>query len=281
MKPLHALGADEATRLSGLLFDLDDTFLDHGRLTLHAFESLFRLRKAGLRLGVLTGRPAGFGQVLCMQWPVDFVVTENGGVTFLDDGGRLRRLDRYRTGERREQRERLALLALDLERRFGLAPTQDNVLRISDYTLDIGELARPDPESVRAAEELAREHVYTARSSIHLHLSETGEDKASAAVRVLRERFGEDASQCLHRYAFIGDSENDSACFAAFHTTIGVANLSGRPSIGPRYRTTRARSEGFAEAAAHLLRLRQSASLAPAAGEQERPGDQAAPLRQR
>jgi HAD superfamily hydrolase (TIGR01484 family) len=260
MKPLHTMSVAEATRLRGLLFDLDDTFLDHGRLTLPAFEALSNLASAGLRLGVVTGRPAGFGQVLVRQWPIDFAVTENGGVAFVNERGRARCSDRHGPAERRRQRERLGGVAEEIGRRFELWPSEDNLWRLGDYSLDIGEFVRPDPNSVREAERFARAHgVHTVRSSIHLHLSYSGEDKASGAVRVLQESFAEDPSASLGRYAFIGDSENDAACFAAFHTTIGVANLSGRPSLGPRYITDEARAEGFREAAEVLLRLREGA----------------------
>jgi hypothetical protein len=49
MKPLSHLTATEAKGLRGLLFDLDDTVLDEGRLTEHAYGALFRLSRAGLR----------------------------------------------------------------------------------------------------------------------------------------------------------------------------------------------------------------------------------------
>ena len=51
----------------------------------------------------------------------------------------------------------------------------------------------------------------------------------------------------------IGASDNDAACFAAFRVTIGVANLSGRQTVPPRYRTMGARADGFVEAANALL----------------------------
>ena len=43
MKPLSSLSRTEAARLSGVLFDLDDTFLDGGTLTEVAYAALFRL----------------------------------------------------------------------------------------------------------------------------------------------------------------------------------------------------------------------------------------------
>jgi HAD superfamily hydrolase (TIGR01484 family) len=252
------MSTKEALGLSGLLFDLDDTFLDRGRLLLPAYDALARLAAAGLRLGVVTGRPASLGRVVVTQWPVDFAITENGAVAFVNDRGRALCLDASTEAERTARRERLAAIAREIELSFGISPTEDNPGRMSDFSLDIAEFANVEDSVARAAEALARARgAFTLRSSIHLHLSHTGTDKASGAVRLLHERFGEDPTASLARYAFIGDSENDAACFAAFHTTIAVANLSGRPSIVPRFVTRAARAEGFKEAADTLLGLRE------------------------
>ena len=61
------------------------------------------------------------------------------------------------------------------------------------------------------------------------------------------------------RYAFVGDSENDAACFNAFRTTVGVANLRGRPTLAPRFITSAPRGAGVAELARVLGALRASA----------------------
>ena len=92
-----------------------------------------------------------------------------------------------------------------------------------------------------------------------IHVGFDPVDKATGAVALLRELRAVDATAALARYAFIGDSENDAACFAAFRTTIGVANLRGRPTFRPRFVTTGARSVGFAEMARTLGALRASA----------------------
>ena len=51
MRPLSALPPEDARRLRGVLFDLDDTLLSHGVLELAAYEALWRLYDAGLALG--------------------------------------------------------------------------------------------------------------------------------------------------------------------------------------------------------------------------------------
>ena len=74
--------------------------------------------------------------------------------------------------------------------------------------------------------------------------------------RVLGKLHGLDPFRALSAYAFIGDSENDAACFGVFRLTLGVRNLSGRPTLGPRFRTGGERAEGFIEAADLLLARR-------------------------
>jgi hydroxymethylpyrimidine pyrophosphatase-like HAD family hydrolase len=91
---------------------------------------------------------------------------------------------------------------------------------------------------------------------VHLHVSLDRADKASGFVRLTQWLFGLDPARAVSSYAFIGDSENDAACFAAFRLTIGVANLSGRPTVAPRYRAAGARAAGFVETAELLLASR-------------------------
>jgi hypothetical protein len=83
MKPLSLLAPDAARALGGVIFDLDDTVLDHGALTEAAYGALFRLRETGLALIACTGRPAGWGEVIQRQWPIDATIVENGAVALV------------------------------------------------------------------------------------------------------------------------------------------------------------------------------------------------------
>ncbi|MFO0564276.1 MAG: HAD-IIB family hydrolase [Polyangiaceae bacterium] len=259
MQPIEHLPAAEAQGLEGLLFDLDDTLLDHGRLTEAAYSSLFRLRESGLRLVAVTGRPSGWGEMLVRQWPIDGAVTENGAIALhVPAGGGVSRLDPLGESERRIRRMHVAEVVARMRERFPeLRPADDVGARISDFTFDIGERQRVAPEVRQAAEAFAHElGARTQASSVHLHVTFDADDKATGAVRFLRMAFGLDATLARFRFAFIGDSENDAACFAGFRTTIGVRNFSGRPSVTPRFLTAAARGAGFAEAAGRLVALR-------------------------
>lgn len=258
MRPISELPAAEAQGLDGLLFDLDDTLLDHGKLGEAAYASLFRLRESGLRLIAVTGRPAGWGEVLVRQWPIDGAVTENGAVALFAGEEGVRRLDAASEEERRRRRVRVAeIVAAVAEAHPEVHPADDVAARVSDFTFDIGERHRVAPEVVHAVARLARERgARTFTSSVHLHVTFDGDDKATGAVRLIRFLYGTDPTLARLRWAFIGDSENDASCFAGFRTTIAVQNFSGRPTVGPRYLTPGARGGGFGQAATALVARR-------------------------
>jgi HAD superfamily hydrolase (TIGR01484 family) len=260
MLPLERLDRDEAKRLTGLLFDLDDTLLDGSRLSEKAYSSLFRLREGGLVLVGVTGRPSGWAEVLARQWPVDGMVAENGAIACDLMGDRLRLVD-FAAGERVSRRARLEAIASELRNRFPwLRPTDDSAARRTDVAFDIGEHERVPAADITVVREAARElGARTITSSVHLHVTLDGANKAAGAARFLAARFGWDITASLGRLAYIGDSENDEACFSAFHTTIAVSNFRGRPTVLPRFVTRAPKGEGFAEAAALILARRAEA----------------------
>lgn len=261
MKPLAALSAGDVAALEGVCFDLDDTVLTDGVLTREAYDAVCDLADAGLSAIVVTGRPASWGEVLARQWPIRAAVTENGAIAFCREGKSLRRIDPVSEDERRRRRIRLAGLVENVRAGCPEARLTDDVGgRISDVTWDIGERANLSEESVaRIAGEIARAGARMMRSSIHVHATFDTDDKASGVVRLLREHFGGDATRVLVRHAFVGDSGNDAACFAAFSLTLGVANVRrslSRLSIPPRFVSESEKGAGFRQIASRILALR-------------------------
>jgi len=263
MRPLVELAAEEARRLTGVFFDLDDTVLTHGVLGKEAYGSLWDLHDAGLRLVAVTGRPSGWAEVLVRQWPIDGAVTENGAVFVVHEGNGVRVIEDGTPAEVRRRRALLdALVARVREEMPGVTLADDVHMRRSDVAWDIAErvkLAEPD---VHALGRLVRATgARTTRSSVHLHASFERDDKASGATRFVRERFGEDPGRAIHRWAFVGDSGNDAACFAAMKTTFGVANVRAylsKLTVPPRYVASAERGAGFAEIARALIAARAS-----------------------
>jgi HAD superfamily hydrolase (TIGR01484 family) len=258
VKPITDLDPTTAQNLLGVLFDLDDTLLDHGQLSELAYASLYRLREVGLRLMAVTGRPSGWGEILTRMWPVDGMVTENGTIAVLERGRMVEVLDEVDPTTRAERCVMRDALVSDILQRFtSIGPANDVHLRRTDYTFDIGETRTVASSQVDQVEAYARScGARTVRSSVHLHVCFDGSDKASGAIRAIVHAFGTDATTARTRFAFIGDSENDEPAFGAFSTTVGVGNLRGRPTVSPRYRTIAERGRGFAEFAQRIVALR-------------------------
>ena len=114
-----------------------------------------------------------------------------------------------------------------------------------------------EPHVVAMAVERAKSlGARTTVSSVHFHITLDQHDKATGTLNVLRTQFGLDTTRVRMRFGFIGDSGNDAPCFAAFPTSIAVSNMSGRPSVTPRFITRGARGAGFVEAARRILAAR-------------------------
>ena len=81
-------------------FDIDDTVTTDGRVTAEAYSAMWALKEAGFRVLAVTGRPAGWCDMIARTWPVDGVLGENGALFF-------RRVDqivsRYDLGRRLRQ----------------------------------------------------------------------------------------------------------------------------------------------------------------------------------
>lgn len=257
MKPLTELR--DASRLRGLLFDLDDTLSTDGRLTAEAYAALERLQRAGRRAVVVTGRPAGWCDHIARMWPVDAVVGENGAFYFRYENGKLHK--RYQDGEaeRAAKRARLGAVATRILAAVpGSALASDQAYRETDLAIDYCEdVARLPLEQAERIAALMREAGLTAKiSSIHVNGWFGDYDKLAMTKKLFAEKFAADLEVDNFHYAFAGDSPNDAPMFGYFRNSVGVANVvrfAGHLTAAPKYVTQRASGAGFAELVACLL----------------------------
>src|SRR5213075_2064321 len=89
MQPLTAMRDAARRAIRGVFADIDDTISTGGRVTAEAYAAMERLRRSGLLVVPVTGRPAGWCDHIARMWPVDAVVGENGAFYFRHAGGRL------------------------------------------------------------------------------------------------------------------------------------------------------------------------------------------------
>jgi HAD superfamily hydrolase (TIGR01484 family) len=262
---LKTLSAQTIQRLEGIFFDLDDTFTSHGKIPACSFAALWYLKRAGMKLVTVTGRPAGWCDHLARMWPVDGVVGENGAFYFWYDEkeGKLEKCFLDPESVRAEKRQRLLELQDEILAAVpGCAVASDQHYRESDLAIDYCEDVEPlGPEAVDTICRIFRTCGANCKvSSIHVNGWFGEYDKLEMVKRFVAERFGLELDLAKDRFAYCGDSPNDEPMFRYFPISVGVKNVlefAARMETLPRYLTSLEGGEGFAEFAAHLLRHRR------------------------
>jgi hypothetical protein len=85
MRSLSEMPCAIAAGMHTVFSDIDDTLTTDGHLPPPAYAALDDLRRAGLRVILITGRPAGWCDHIARMWPVDAVIGENGAFYYWHD----------------------------------------------------------------------------------------------------------------------------------------------------------------------------------------------------
>jgi HAD superfamily hydrolase (TIGR01484 family) len=230
MKPIADFPAAAARAALALLTDIDDTLTDDGRLPAAAYTALERLKASGLIVVPVTGRPAGWCDLIARQWPVDGIVGENGAFSFRYDqqARRMVRVYQRDADERRADKARLAAICEEVLRIVpGAAVSADQAYREADLAIDFCEDVPPlDKAAVaRIVSVFERRGAVAKVSSIHVNGWFGSHDKLKTSRRFLRESFGIDIDIARERVLYTGDSPNDAPMFGYFPNSAGVANV--------------------------------------------------------
>jgi HAD superfamily hydrolase (TIGR01484 family) len=260
MRPLAELPASVQRAVRFVLLDIDDTLTTGGRLTAAAYNALERLSERGYRVIPITGRPAGWCDLIARFWPVDAVVGENGAFYFRYDRAARAMTRRFwlSDDERAAARVRLDALAGEILAAVpGARIAADQPYRVADLAIDYREDAGPlPPEDVDRIAALMRSAGAEAKiSSIHVNGWFGDWDKLAMTRRLFAELYGIDLGRQREAVAFIGDSPNDEPMFSFFPNSIAVANI--RPFLSrlgapPAYVTKAEAGAGFVEFAEAL-----------------------------
>lgn len=250
--------------MRAILTDIDDTLTLHGRLPATAYKALEDLRRSGLKVIPITGRPAGWCDHIARMWPVDGIVGENGAFYFrYDDTSRkMQRVYGQPADERRANNARLEKLGARILEEFpGTAIASDQAYREIDIAIDFCEdvPALPLATAERIRQAFEAEGAVAKVSSIHVNAWFGHHDKLTMTKRMLEECFGIDTGREKQHIVYAGDSPNDAPMFAFFPNSVGVANVMPYKEIMahlPRYVTRAEGGEGFAELAKALLEAR-------------------------
>jgi HAD superfamily hydrolase (TIGR01484 family) len=266
MQPLSEMSPEHLRGIKAVLTDIDDTITTHGKLPALAYEALERLHEAGICVVPVTGRPAGWCDMIARFWPVDGIVGENGAFSFryLEKEKRMLRIYAQEDATRIANKAKLWEIARRVLKEIpGTAIAADQAYREIDVAIDFAEDVKPLPLDVvqKIVKAFEAEGATAKISSIHVNAWFGKHDKLGMALRFLEEACsipGGEAKSCV---AYCGDSPNDAPMFGYFPLSIGVANVkrfADRMEHLPAYVTAEEGGAGFASFAYRLLEGRRT-----------------------
>ena len=259
MRPIAEFSCE---KISVVFTDIDDTITKDGVLPAEAYQALWRLYENGFTIVPVTGRPAGWCEMIARFWPVHGIIGENGAFYFTYHR-KNRKMSRYfsnSTSEREENSKKLKTLEAEiLDQVPGAAVASDQFTRIADLAIDFCEDVAPlSEQSIDKIVAIFKKNGAQAKvSSIHVNGWFGSHDKLTACKSYLEQELSIPWSMRNEQCAFIGDSPNDEPLFAQFENSVGVANI--KPFLKklkspPQFVCDLSHSDGFCQFVTHLLK---------------------------
>ena len=261
MTPLESLPISTLRRIRCVFTDIDDTLTDFGQLTARTYQAIESLANTGISVVPITGRPAGWCDLIARLWPVAGIVGENGAFYFRYDRS-AKKMERYYVdsdSDRQAKRESLAMLGREiLDQVPGAAISADQLYRETDLAIDFAEDVAPlSDEKINKIVALFHNRGATAKvSSIHVNGWFGDYDKLSMTRQYTQHCLGMSLDEEKSNFIFVGDSPNDAPMFGFFPNSVGVANVKhfiDRLKTPPKYVTHHPGGDGFSEVAAALI----------------------------
>lgn len=261
MQLISTLTKETAQNIEYILTDIDDTLTKDGKLLECAYKSLWDLKNLGLKVIPVTGRPAGWCDMIIRQWPVDAVVGENGAFAYYFEGSQLKTLYHPSIAPDTVKSKLEIVKKAVLEKIPESRVSKDQFARLFDLAIDFNE--DPPHLGLETAEEIkniCKSFGAEAKiSSIHVNTWFGKYDKLSMIQLILKSLWGIEGDTIKNKIFFCGDSPNDSPMFSYFKNTCGVANIESFMDIllhKPSYITTKSYGYGFSEAMNRIIKLK-------------------------
>ncbi|OJF97405.1 HAD-IIB family hydrolase [Pararhizobium antarcticum] len=264
MRSLSELSDGALARVTTVFTDIDDTLTTEGQLHADAYAALEQLAQAGLNVVPITGRPAGWCDMITRLWPVAGIVGENGAFYFSYDREARKMRQRFfaTDAERKVNRAKLNQLRERILREVpGSGIASDQLYREADLAIDICEDVDPLPqEEIDRVLKIFEDAGAIAKlSSIHVNGWFGNYDKLSMSRIFAADILAMDLDAQKDSIVFVGDSPNDGPMFSFFPNSCGVANVADFAESGidlPAFIATQRGGAGFVEVAARLLAAR-------------------------
>lgn len=259
---------DFNSKIEFLLTDIDDTITTEGQLHAEAYEALWKLSDAGLKVIPITGRPAGWCEMIARFWPVAGVVGENGGFYFThkhipgEDSKKMSRWFFTDESTMQKNKKKLEIVEKEVLKIVpGSAVSSDQFCRLMDLAIDFCEdVPALDENSINTIVQIFEKHGAQAKvSSIHVNGWFGSYNKLTTTFEFLKNEFNLTEAEALAKCAFVGDSPNDEPMFERFPNSFGVANIlhfKDKMTTHPHYIANSHGGKGFAEIAERILQIR-------------------------
>jgi len=253
MKPLSEFPRSKLEKAKILLFDLDGTFVNSDCLQASTYNSLEEVVRKGMKTVVVTGRPAGWCDLMARWWPVDSVIGENGALSYSMLEGQIQRDVFDSSLSLDESKKLLVSLLEELRSKFGeIYLAADQAFRQWDLALDISEENSMPMSKVKKIYDFCiNKGANAAISNIHLNIWYGSYTKLDMAIRILK-KWEIDIDECI----YIGDSPNDEPMFKEFPLSVGVKSVEKYAELMtyyPKYITDKDANQGFEELVDFIL----------------------------
>ena len=172
MKSLSDMPLENVTRVKALLFDLDGTFVSSGFIGSKAYKGLENLHKSGIKTIAVTGRPAGWCDLMARWWPINAVVGENGAFVYSKIGSEVLRQTFHDMDLLSDYQKKLNILFGKLLKKHPyLKLASDQSFRHWDLAVDIAEEATVSREvAIDIVKFCEAEGAKAAISNIHVNI---------------------------------------------------------------------------------------------------------------
>jgi HAD superfamily hydrolase (TIGR01484 family) len=211
--------------LKYLLTDVDDTITSNGRLYPQALQALWDVKRAGLKIVLVTGGSAGWADVYIRQWPVDAVISESGAVAFyIDQRGERKTLFHPSAALEQNKQKKKLLIARVLSEVKGSCLSEDQFCRLHDIAFDHEDLPNADKkEMISGIVDICKEEgACWGVSSIHVNCWFGNYNKLKMVIWFMNQVYGLSEQELAESCLYCGDAANDIPLFQAMQLSVGV-----------------------------------------------------------
>lgn len=252
----------KASKIKVVFSDIDDTLTENGQIHPQTFSAIWKLHAAGIQFIPITGRPAGWCEMIARMWPVAAVIGENGAFYFSLSHGKMHRHFAQSEQERLSYKQKLKTIEDEVLLKYPSARlASDQFCRLYDLAIDFCEdvpaLSKSD---VAGIVNIFEKYGAQAKvSSIHVNGWFGTHNKLTMALHYLASELQWlETEKIQDQCAFIGDSPNDEPMFEYFKNSVAVSNFRDFEATAqhfPKYITLQSHGLGFEEFVNRLLSL--------------------------